>query len=221
LRFDRDIAEVYESWYQTPKGWFVDTLEKELIRDLCQVKPGEKVLEIGCGTGHFSAFFKELGAQVTGLDTSPEMLKVAKDLHSDLKVKFDVGRAYKLPFADKTFDLVAMITVLEFIDDPKQALKEAFRVSKGRVFIGFLNANSLLARKRKKSKKEIWREAHFYSLGEILGLLGQKGKIVKRSVIYLPLINSSLLFNARLNLERLFCKLNLPFGAFSGILAIS
>ena len=61
--FDKKLAQNYEAWYNTPKGKFVDTLEKEIIAKLCQIKPGQKVLEIGCGTGHFSAYFEELGGE--------------------------------------------------------------------------------------------------------------------------------------------------------------
>jgi ubiquinone/menaquinone biosynthesis C-methylase UbiE len=212
-------ANEYEDWYRTAKGRLVDILEKEVISDLCRIQPGDKVLEIGCGTGHFSAYFEELGAQVTGLDTSPDLLHLAKDRYGSIKVDFTAGNALKLPFADHSFDLVAMIATLEFIIDPGKALREAFRVSKGRVFLGLLNRNSLLAWQRKRSAKKVWQEAHFYTLKEILDLLGEEKKIKYRPVIFLPLINSHILFNARLTLERWLSRLNLPFGAFIGILA--
>lgn len=209
----------YESWYATPKGRLVDALEKKLIADLCRVRPGDKVLEIGCGTGHFSAYFKKLGAEVVGLDTSPEMLQVAKDQYGDLKIDFKAGDAYRLPFADNSFDLVAMITTLEFISSPKKALEEAFRVSKGKVFLGILNRNSLLAWKRKRSEKKLWKEAHFYNLKEVADLLGKDKEIKWKGAVYLPLMNSDLGFNLRLDLEKWLSRLQLPFGAFIGILA--
>lgn len=214
-------AEEYEAWYRTAKGRLVDVLEKEVIAELCKIHRGDKVLEIGCGTGHFSDYFEELGAKVTGLDTSPDMLRLAQDKYGGTKVDFTAGDAYRLPFVDGTFDLVAMITTLEFIADPKKALAEAFRVSKRKVFLGILNRNSLLARARKRSGKRVWQEAHFYTLTEVLELLGENKKIKWKSVLFLPLINSNFLFDARLNLERWFSKLNLPFGAFIGLLAES
>lgn len=209
----------YEAWYATPRGKFADVLEKKVIADLCRISRGDKVLEIGCGTGHFSAYFEELGADVVGLDTSPEMLRVAKDLRGDRKIDFSKGEAYALPFADNSFDLVAMITTLEFISSPKKALEEAFRVSKGRVFLGILNRNSFLAWKRKRSEKDVWKEAHFYTLKEVIDLLGTDKEIKWRGVISLPLINNDLGFNLRLGLEELLSKLCSPFGAFIGILA--
>ncbi len=209
----------YEAWYTTPKGRFVDLLEKKVIAGLCRIRRGDKVLEIGCGTGHFSTYFKELGADVVGLDTSPEMLKVAKDLRGELEIDFNKGDAYHLPFADDSFDLVAMITTLEFISSPKKALEEAFRVSKGKVFLGILNKNSLLARKRKRSGKKVWQEAHFYSLKEVRDILGEDKRIKWKSVVHLPLVDSDFAFNMRLSLENWLSRLRLPFGAFIGVLA--
>jgi len=209
----------YEAWYSTAKGRYVDRLEKRIISDMCRIKPGDKVLEIGCGTGHFSAYFTELGARVTGIDTSPDMLHTARDRFGDLEIDFSAGSAYKLPFEDGSFDLVAMITTLEFISDPAKALEEAFRVSKGRVFLGALNKNSLLATKRKKSEKKIWQEARFYSLEELFGLLGSGAKIEYRPAIFLPLFDSNVLFGARMWIEDLLSRLNMSGGAFLGILA--
>ena len=219
VRFGEGIARSYEAWFSTPKGRLVDALEKKVIAELCGIRPGQKVLEIGCGTGHFSAYFKELGAEVAGLDTSPEMLRRAKDRHSGLEIDFSRGDAYRLPFADNSFDLVAMITTLEFMSSPKKAMEEAFRVSKGRVFLGILNRNSLLALKRKWSGKKVWQEARFFSLKEVTDLLGTDKAIKWKGVVSLPLINSELGFNLRLSLEEFLSRLRLPFGAFVGILA--
>lgn len=219
ISFAGKIAQSYEAWYATPKGRFVDALEKRVIADLCRVRSGQRVLEIGCGTGHFSAYFEELGAEVVGLDTSPEMLSVAKDLRGDLRVDFSEGDAYHLPFLDGSFDLVAMITTLEFMSSPRKALAEAFRVSKGRVFLGILNRNSLLAWKRKRSGKQPWREARFYSLKEVADLLGVDKEVGWKGTVFLPLVNSDLGFNLRLGLEEFLSGLKLPFGAFVGILA--
>lgn len=207
----------YKDWYKTPKGKFVDVLEKQTISDLCDVIPGNKVLEIGCGAGHFSAYFKELRAEVTALDTSHDMLNLAKEQYGNFQIDFKAGTAYQLPFADRQFDLVAMITVLEFITNPRQVLREAFRVSRGKVFLGILNRNSLLAWRRKKSCKKIWQEAYFYSLKEIIALLGREKKIKWRPAIFLPLMNNYFLFNFRLNLERFLARLKLPWGAFIGV----
>lgn len=209
----------YELWYFTPKGRLVDALEKEVIAELTQVHRGDKVLEIGCGTGHFCSFFQKQGAQVTGIDSSSKMIEAARKLYGDKGIEFEEALAEKLPFADRSFELVCLITALEFLKDPREALEEAFRVSKDKVFLGILNRRSLLAWQRKKSGKKTWQEAHFYSLKEVLNFLGKDKRIAWRGTLYLPLINSEWGFKVRLNLEKWFSKLKLPGAAFIGILA--
>ncbi|MBN2057771.1 MAG: methyltransferase domain-containing protein [Candidatus Saganbacteria bacterium] len=215
--FDQPLA--YEAWYRRPKGRLVDRLEKQVIADLCRVKPGERILEIGCGTGHFTEYFASLGAEVVGLDTSAEMLSLARDRSGRFKIDLKQGEAYQLPFADKSFDLVAMVTTLEFMAEPKRAIEEAFRVSRGRLFFGILNRHSLLAWRRKRSGKEIWQQARFYVLNEVKKMLGRSVKINWRGTIFLPLFDTYFAFAQRLWLERSLSRLALPFGAFIGIMA--
>jgi len=209
----------YEAWYSTPKGLLVDTLEKEVIAGLARVKPGDRVLEIGCGTGHFSDYFTKLGAEVTALDTSPDMLTFAGDKFGGRCIDFKSGDAYTLPFPDRSFDLAAMITVLEFIKSPKRAIEEAFRVSRGRVFLGILNRSSLLACRRKKSGKQIWQDAHFYTLKEVEEMLPGNRKITWKGAVHLPLIDSMFAYGVRLNIERLLSAIKTPGAAFIGVLA--
>ena len=78
--FNNDIAERYDKWYKTPQGKYFDTLEKQLILKLLQPSPNEILLEIGCGTGHFIKWFRELGLKTTGVDNSPAMLAVARNM---------------------------------------------------------------------------------------------------------------------------------------------
>lgn len=99
LEFRGNIAKTYESWFSTPKGKLVDRLEKRTITSLVRLKPGDKVLDVGCGTGHFSAFFKGLGAEVIGIDPSPEMLEQSANLYGDRGIQFVKGSAYSLPYS--------------------------------------------------------------------------------------------------------------------------
>jgi ubiquinone/menaquinone biosynthesis C-methylase UbiE len=221
LEFRGNIAKTYEAWFSTPRGRLADRLEKRTIANLVRLKPGDQVLDIGCGTGHFSAFFRELGAKVTGIDPSPEMLEQAASLYGDQGIQFKKGSTYSLPFADRSFDLVTMITVLELLEDPQKAIQEAFRVSKGKVFLAILNRQSLLAWQRKRGGKEIWQQVHFYTLPEVKDLLGRDKKIKWQSAIHLPLLNIEYGLDFRFNLENWLSHLRLPGGAFIGILAES
>jgi ubiquinone/menaquinone biosynthesis C-methylase UbiE len=72
-----DTAWAYEAWYETT-GRRADRLEKALFRQmLARFPQASSLLEIGCGTGHFTRWFKELGLRTAGLDLSLPMLAEA------------------------------------------------------------------------------------------------------------------------------------------------
>ncbi|MBN3033864.1 MAG: class I SAM-dependent methyltransferase [Candidatus Saganbacteria bacterium] len=219
LEFRGAIAGGYEAWFSTVRGRYADRLEKKVISGLVKIRPGEKILDVGCGTGHFSAFFRKMGGQVTGLEPSPEMLAEARRLYGERGINFIAGNAERLPFADRSFDLVTLITVLELLDDPGQALAEAFRVGKGKVFLGILNRDSIINRQRAKTGKGIWRQVHFYTLREIRALLGKGAKVVWRGALHLPLPASERSAVWRYPLESLLSNLKMLGGAFIGMMA--
>jgi len=174
------IAQNYDKWYETPKGVYADDQEKKLFLKLTEFKREQTLLDVGCGTGHFSFWFYNLGLKVVGIDSSLEMLKVAKSKLKSEKIQFLKANASNLPFSDNSFDLVVLITVLEFVSNPKQVLKEAFRVGKSKIFLGVLSKYSILAFKRKLkayfiNKQSVYRKAKFYSLGELK-------KLIKKSI---------------------------------------
>ncbi len=90
--------------------------------------PGDaKILDVGCGSGSLTRFWKERGYDVIGLDISDNALEIAakKGLNC---VKGDVTKG--LAFEDNTFDLVYSDGLLEHFINPKPILEEIFRVSR-------------------------------------------------------------------------------------------
>ncbi len=159
------MAERYEAWYETPSGREYDALEKHLMAQLLGPAEGRRLLDIGCGTGHFTRWLRELGWQVWGLDLEERMLSRARELSSG-DIIYYRGDALQLPFADKSFHLATMITTLESTSSPQAALTEAIRVSRDRVVLGILNALSLLAvsrRVRALFRPTIFSRTRFYS----------------------------------------------------------
>jgi ubiquinone/menaquinone biosynthesis C-methylase UbiE len=160
----------YEAWYETT-GRRADRLEKALLRRwLAGFPQARSVLEIGCGTGHFTRWFGEQGLQATGLDLSPAMLAEARRLHSPRCVP---GDALALPFATAAFDLVALVTTLEFVGDPLQTLREAARVARSGLILGVLSQRSLLARRLRRSGAPLWQAARFFTPAELAELVRQ------------------------------------------------
>jgi ubiquinone/menaquinone biosynthesis C-methylase UbiE len=170
--FGEDIAAHYEAWYESPEGWRADALEKASLCRLLESFPGaQSVLEVGSGTGHFARWFGQQGLAAAGLDLSAAMLTQARALAGTPLVR---GDACRLPFADGSFDLVAFVTTLEFLERPREALVEALRVARQGLLLGVLNRQSLLGLRRRLAgllRPTVYDAAHFYSVGELGRLL--------------------------------------------------
>ena len=187
--FDERVAAHYEAWYETSEGRRADELEKVALGWLLQGFPESgSVLEIGCGTGHFSRWLDDQGLAAVGLDLSSAMLTKAQELGGVPLIQSDARR---LPFADGAFDLAAFITTLEFLEQPKEVLAEALRVARYGVVLGVLNRWSVLSLQRRLAgifHPTIYDAAHFYGVGELKRLLrsvtGGKGYIVWHTTLF-------------------------------------
>jgi SAM-dependent methyltransferase len=136
----------YEAWYHTPRGCWIGDREFALMRHLLAPVPGASLLDVGCGTGHFSRRFAGLGLAVSGIDPDPQALAYATGEGGDIIYLQGDGRA--LPFADSQFDYSSAVTSLCFMDDPVTALREMWRVTRHGVVLGLLNRHSLLYREK-------------------------------------------------------------------------
>jgi SAM-dependent methyltransferase/uncharacterized protein YqgV (UPF0045/DUF77 family) len=172
VTFDGDITAHYEAWYETLEGRRADALEKASLRRLLGNFPyAQSALEVGCGTGHFTRWLGEQGLMAVGLDLSAGMVEQAQTLDGVLLTQ---GDARRLPFVDRAFDLVALITTLEFLEQPREALVDALRVARRGVLLGVLNRWSLLGLQRRLaglSRASVYSAAHFYGVGELRRLL--------------------------------------------------
>ena len=172
-------AKEYESWYRGA-GRRADRLEKRLLRWCLGAFPDARtILEVGCGTGHFSRWFAESGLEVTGLDNSPAMLEEARARGGVSYVESD---ALALGASSHSVDLVALITTLEFLGDPVRAVVEAMRVARHGLILGVLNRTSLLGRRRRRAGGAVWGAARFFSPAEVMGIVQQAGEERVRAV---------------------------------------
>ncbi len=167
---DLQKAKRYEAWFTTPFGQRVDRVEKEILQGLlADFGECDSLLEVGCGTGHFTDWFASLRLSVMGLDRLPSMLTFARGRQPDLP--FVLADATRLPFGDAPFDIVALLTVLEFLDAPEPALREACRVARYGLILGVLNRLSPIALWRKLRRAAAYRRARFFSPGQLERLL--------------------------------------------------
>ncbi len=173
------IAREYDRWYDTPRGKEYDQQEKSaVLQCLPRPLPGDRLLEVGCGTGHWSRFFAAQGYKVTGVDLAPEMIARARSYPCP-GCRYEVSDACHLLFQDKSFEVAAAITSLEFIADVKAAVAEIFRCVKprGRVIIGTLNKLDPLNRQRLDRKEEPYYSGRMFSANELDELLQPYGTV--------------------------------------------
>ncbi len=164
-----------EAWYQKEPGRTAAAIEKFLLQQVWSPVAPQRILEVGCGTGHFLGWFAQQGHKATGLEPSSFCLASARK-RLPQKIQLNQGFAENLPYEDNEFDKVALITTLEFTDDPLMALEEACRVARRHVLLGALNKFSIIALQRYWT--QLWHEtvysrARFFSVWELKGMVFQ------------------------------------------------
>lgn len=127
LAFDENTAAQLESLYSSR-----DVLRRRrLVRTALGARPGERVLDIGCGPGFYVAeLLEDVGAagSVVGLDRSPPMLAIAaRRCQTHENAGFQEAEATSLGVEDASFDAALCIQVLEYVPDIEAALTAAYR----------------------------------------------------------------------------------------------
>ena len=118
-------------------GMGVNRRNSRMVIELANIKPGDKVLDVACGTGNLTLTAQSQAGpsgKVYGIDAAPEMIEVAKKKASraGLDVVFEVGLIERLAFQDATFDVViSRLAIHHLPDDLKRTgFAEILRVLK-------------------------------------------------------------------------------------------
>jgi ubiquinone/menaquinone biosynthesis C-methylase UbiE len=174
------LARTYDEWYATPAGRAYDAAEKRAVSELLpQAESGARLLDVGCGTGHWSAFFAEQGYAVTGVDIAPEMLAAAR-AKGISNARFRLADAHELPFENGRFDVAAAITAIEFARDAVVVVREMARCTVtpgGAILVGILNALAGINIERQEADILPYADARFFSPEEVEELLGPYGRV--------------------------------------------
>src|SRR4030066_1624453 len=181
-------------------------LEMQFLLDKYSLS-GEKVLDLGCGSGRYFEYFKGKNVSYFGIDNSEKLIEIAKSKYP--QVNFQVADCLSLPFSDNFFDKIFSIAVLHQIpskDLRVQFLKEAKRVLKpgGSLFLTvwnfrklkefFLIFKSIVLKLLGLSKLDVgdflepWskktkRYYHYFTKNELIDLARKAGFEIKESGI--------------------------------------
>ena len=177
---------IYDAWFDQPWGAHAFEIERNALLGALSPLPGRRLLDVGCGTGRFTAAFVAAGADVVGVDRDPAMLALA---HERTSARLLVGDAHRLPFGDNRFDVAVATTLLEFAANPADVLDELTRVVRhgGRIAVAALNPTSPwgLARHR-RLRHPPWDQACLFTPTYLRELLAGRGELTLHPALYAP-----------------------------------
>jgi SAM-dependent methyltransferase len=124
------VADKYESAWSGLTRLFV----RHLL-EATQVTPGSRLLDVACGPGYVAELAHSLGAISSGIDFSPEMIRLAQSRNP--AIAFYTGDAQDLEFEDESFDQVVMNFGVLHLSHPETAFAEARRVLRRGGHYGF------------------------------------------------------------------------------------
>ena len=132
------MKNIMEQWNQAAQAYAEDQersafaeSNKHIVKDRFQDMTGMTVLDLGCGYGWYTDYFRSIGADVVGVDGAEDMLRIARERypHSIFEM-CNIARTF--PFADASFDLVFCNQVLMDIEDIDPVFAECHRILKPR-----------------------------------------------------------------------------------------
>ena len=148
LYADPAMADRFDAMrFSGPIGTLLAEAQEQVVASFLGPLEGRTVLDVGTGTGRAALGLARRGARVTGVDASPEMLRVAvaRAAEAGLDAVFDTGDAHRLAFPDRAFHAAVSLRVLMHTPDWRQCLAELCRVADDRVVFDYPAALSLAA----------------------------------------------------------------------------
>jgi len=197
----------YQMFYQRISHWNFRRREEclTLLRWLAP-RRGDRILDIGCGDGHYDALIAGFGAYVVGIDVHPERLAIAGSRNKNDRTEYHFADAERMGFGDASFDKAISLCVMEHLRNDQQVMEHVFRVLKpGGIFV--FSADSLsnpelppLERIRHKERYEVSNYYRIETIRPKLEAIGFELREV-RYILTTPLTLSLVRFSWRL--ERL------------------
>ena len=129
---DPAMADRFDAMrFSGPIGTLLAETQEQVLAEFLGLVQCRRVLDVGTGTGRAALAIGRLGAAVTGIDASSEMLRVARARADALHVpvRFEIGDAHHLEFPDRSFAAAVSLRVLMHTPDWRRCLSELCRVA--------------------------------------------------------------------------------------------
>jgi 2-polyprenyl-6-hydroxyphenyl methylase/3-demethylubiquinone-9 3-methyltransferase len=132
-RRDKFLAYVAQAQATDDKSRILSLHDESIRRELARTGswcPALRLLDVGCGVGRYSEFWASRGYAVTGLDCERDLIAQARGRAQSLgrPIRYEIGSAERLPFGDRSFDVVYANSLLEHVRDWRASLDEWIRV---------------------------------------------------------------------------------------------
>lgn len=187
-QFDRQVGHYLAS---SPMA---DRRVIEAVVAAAPAGPGRRVLDLACGAGFLLRAYRDAGADVFGVDVSEAMLREAgRTLGPALPPgRLVPGDAARLPFGDRTFDVVTCKLATHYFPDPVRAVAEMARVSRRAGLVALIDRVAcddpgLSAAQNRLEKVRTPNKVRVYTEAELAGLLAGAGvRVVRRELLTQP-----------------------------------
>ena len=103
-----------------------------LFAKFAGIQDGERVLDVGCGTGSLIEALANLTrrSEIVGIDPTPEFITYSRERFTEPRITLDQGSAFELPYPESSFDCSLSMLVFHLISTPDKAVREMRRVTK-------------------------------------------------------------------------------------------
>ena len=160
------------TYYNTIAPGYEELHEKEQLKKLKLIalyikpEPSDKLLDVGCGTGISTRFWK---CNRSGIDPAQAAVRIAQK--RDPYGNYMIASAENIPFPDKTFDIVISITAVHHFKNLKKGLSEIKRVARGKIILSVFKKSARFNQIRDLIKEQFTIEKKLEEEKDIIFLL--------------------------------------------------